>query len=149
VERLTCHCAHRKLDVDQGRRTRKIPAPLLRALHHRDAKTCRFPGCTHTRWLHAHHVDFWGQLGPTDLHNLVLLCSFHHRQVHEGGFRLTFDGTRVEVRDPRGRLVPDAPPLPPPGPPPAEAPGDARALEPGLMTFEPVQYDQVIQRLMT
>jgi hypothetical protein len=94
-------------------------------------------------------VGFWGQLGPTDLDNLVLLCSFHHRQVHEGGFRLTFDGTHVEVRDPKGRLVPEAPPLPPPGPPPAEAPEDARALEPALMTFEPVQYDQVIQRLMT
>jgi len=32
----------------------------------------------------AHHVQHWVQGGETKLSNLVNLCKFHHRQVHEG-----------------------------------------------------------------
>ena len=49
-------------------------------------KGCAFPGCRHTRFLHAHHVKHWLHGGETSTENLVMLCSFHHRLVHEGGW---------------------------------------------------------------
>lgn len=41
--------------------------------------------------MHAHHVRHWSAGGVTSLENLVSLCSFHHRRVHEGGYRLLLD----------------------------------------------------------
>ena len=68
-----------------GRRTRTIPPAMRRALLIRD-RGCRFPGCPSTHRLHGHHVRHWAKGGETSLDNLVLLCPFHHRLVHEGGF---------------------------------------------------------------
>jgi hypothetical protein len=68
-----------------GRRTRAIPPAIRRALDLRD-HGCRFPGCTHTRFLHGHHVRHWLHGGETCLANLLCLCPFHHRLVHEGGW---------------------------------------------------------------
>jgi hypothetical protein len=70
--------------LDVGRRTRSIPPALRRALNARD-RGCRFPGCTHTRYVDGHHIHHWADGGETKLANLVSLCRFHHRQVHEGG----------------------------------------------------------------
>ncbi len=61
------------------------PAPTkrqLRLLHERD-QHCRYPGCTARQFLHAHHVIHREHGGPTIVANLILLCSFHHRLVHE------------------------------------------------------------------
>jgi hypothetical protein len=91
VRRLGCDAAlvrvieHDGQPLSVGRRTRTIPPALRRALRSRDGG-CRFPGCTHRRFLHAHHVRHWARGGETKLDNLVQLCSYHHRLVHEGGF---------------------------------------------------------------
>jgi len=69
--------------LNVGRKTRTIPPGIRRALNARD-RGCRFPGCTNTRYVDAHHVQHWVQGGETKLSNLVNLCKFHHRQVHEG-----------------------------------------------------------------
>jgi hypothetical protein len=69
--------------LDVGRKTRTIPPALRRALASRD-KGCRFPGCTHVRYVDGHHVQHWADGGETKLSNLVSLCRFHHRAVHEG-----------------------------------------------------------------
>jgi hypothetical protein len=69
--------------LDVGRKTRSIPPALRRALASRD-KGCRVPGCTHTRYVDGHHVRHWADGGETKLANLVTLCRFHHRAVHEG-----------------------------------------------------------------
>jgi hypothetical protein len=69
--------------LDVGRKTRAIPPAVRRALASRD-KGCRFPGCTHTRYVDGHHVRHWAEGGETKLSNLVTLCRFHHRAVHEG-----------------------------------------------------------------
>jgi Domain of unknown function (DUF222)/HNH endonuclease len=92
-----------------GRRTRKIPPALRRALRRRD-DGCRFPGCTHTRFLHAHHIQHWARGGPTTLHNLVHLCSHHHRLVHEGGFTVEHAdrGRKLRFRRPSGEEIPAA-----------------------------------------
>lgn len=90
-----------------GRKTRSIPPAIGRALAARDGG-CRFPGCTRTRFTEGHHVKHWADGGETKLSNLVTLCRFHHRLVHEGGFGLERtddglflfrrrDGTRIEA----------------------------------------------------
>ena len=69
--------------LDVGRRTRTIPPAIRRALNARD-KGCRFPGCGFKRYVDGHHVKHWAHGGETKLSNLVTLCRFHHRLVHEG-----------------------------------------------------------------
>ena len=69
--------------LDVGRKTRTIPPAIRRALNARD-KGCRFPGCTFKRYVDGHHVKHWSHGGETKLGNLVTLCHFHHRLVHEG-----------------------------------------------------------------
>ena len=87
-----------------GRRTRSIPPALRRALQSRDG-CCRFPGCTQRRFLHAHHIEHWAHGGSTELTNLVHLCTYHHRLVHEGGYTLERAGRRgvLRFRRPDGR----------------------------------------------
>ena len=70
-----------------GRKSRTVPTAIRRALDGRD-RTCRFPGCSHTKWLDAHHIRHWTDGGETSLENLVLLCTHHHRLLHEGGFQM-------------------------------------------------------------
>jgi hypothetical protein len=91
VRRLACDCSvvpivenEQGEPLNVGRRTRSIPPAIRRALNARD-RGCRFPGCTHTRYVDAHHVHHWARGGETKASNLVTLCRFHHRKVHEGG----------------------------------------------------------------
>jgi len=93
--------------LDVGRKTRSIPLPLKRALRSRDGG-CRFPGCDRTRFTEGHHVKHWADGGETKLSNLVSLCGFHHKLVHEGGFGIavTDDGLFVFTR-PDGRRIPE------------------------------------------
>ena len=70
-----------------GRKTRTVPTKLRRALEARDRR-CRYPGCNHARWLDAHHIHHWADGGETSLDNLVLLCTHHHRLLHEGAFQI-------------------------------------------------------------
>ncbi|RLA39567.1 MAG: hypothetical protein DRR42_27030, partial [Gammaproteobacteria bacterium] len=69
--------------LNVSRKHRVVQPPLKRALLARD-KCCRFPGCTHEKWLDAHHVEHWADGGETSLDNTILLCSKHHRLLHEG-----------------------------------------------------------------
>jgi hypothetical protein len=112
VERLLCDAAlHRVLTrgrsaiLDYGTATRTIPAPLFNALVVRDQR-CRFPGCDRpAAWCEGHHVRPWLFGGPTQLSNLVLLCSRHHHLLHKAGWhaKLLPDAT-LEVTDPLGRV---------------------------------------------
>ena len=95
--------------LDVGRKRRTPPAALRRALRRRD-RGCRFPGCGHRRFLHAHHIRHWTNGGKTKLTNLILLCSRHHRLVHEGGFGVESLADHLfAFYDPAGRVVPEAP----------------------------------------
>jgi transposase len=89
-----------------GRRTRTINPALKRSLNSRD-HGCRFPGCTNTRWLHAHHIEHWVKGGKTEIGNLVQLCTHHHHLVHEGGYTIRPDATgQLEFLHPRGWVIP-------------------------------------------
>lgn len=101
-----------------GRRSRLIPGWLRRQLWFRDGG-CRFPGCPHLLWVHGHDRRHWADGGPTDLDNLILLCGYHHRCLHEHGWSIQ--------NDQEGRPVfcrPDGEAYPPRRPPP-----DPRILE--------------------
>jgi hypothetical protein len=102
-----------------GRRTRRISAPLWRALRTRD-EICAWPGCTARRGLVVHHVEHWARGGETKLPNLVRVCRSHHWALHEGGFR-------VEGRAPDGLtfFTPDGRQLPAS---PVQKPVDGAAL---------------------
>jgi hypothetical protein len=66
-----------------GRTDRTIPRWLRRRIARRDGGHCRFPGCGR-RIRQIHHLHHWTNGGPTNAHNLVGLCWYHHRLVHEG-----------------------------------------------------------------
>jgi uncharacterized protein DUF222/HNH endonuclease len=90
--------------VDVGRATRVVSAPTLRALRQRD-RGCRWPGCDRqVNWSTPHHIVAWANGGPTHLNNLVLLCCFHHRLVHEGGWQVVKAGREFRFVPPE-RLV--------------------------------------------
>ena len=61
------------------------------------------PGCGARQFTQAHHIIWWGRGGRTDLDNLLLLCTMHHKLVHEYGWTVTRarDGT-VEWFHPDG-----------------------------------------------
>lgn len=71
--------------LNAGRKRRTISAPLRRLLQSRD-KGCRFPGCSNARYIDMHHIKHWANGGETRPSNLVSLCRFHHRAVHEVGY---------------------------------------------------------------
>jgi len=91
--------------LDVGRRQRTVSTPMKRALFGRD-QGCVFPGCHHTRFIDAHHIEHWADGGETALDNLVSLCTTHHRLVHEGGFAIqrNAEGAHYFVR-PDGRPI--------------------------------------------
>ena len=98
-----------------GRRGRMVRGALRRAVRHRDGGMCVVPGCERKIWVDAHHIVHWADGGPTDLDNLVSLCSAHHRRMHEGGWTASgVPGRDLRFRDPGGRVLSRA------GPPAAD-----------------------------
>ena len=94
--------------LDVGRRTRTVPSAMRRALLRAGtAASASFPGCE-SRHCDAHHVEHWADGGETRLQNLVLACRFHHRALHEGGFRVVPGDREGQFRF----LRPDGTPLP-------------------------------------
>jgi hypothetical protein len=91
--------------IDVGRATRSVSAAMRRALKARD-KHCRFPGCDRPpSWTAAHHIEFWSHGGKTRVQDLVLLCHYHHRLVHEGGWQVVKAGPELRF------IPPDRPPI--------------------------------------
>ncbi len=62
----------------------------------------------------AHSPDArWADGGETSLNNTALLCSFHHRHVHEYGYDIELGpDQRLLFRNPYGQVVTAAPPRP-------------------------------------
>ncbi|HEV2027187.1 MAG TPA: HNH endonuclease signature motif containing protein [Candidatus Dormibacteraeota bacterium] len=72
----------------------------MRALRVRD-KGCRFPCCDRQAdWTNPHHIIHWARGGPGNLPNLVLLCYYDHRLVHEGGWQVIKSGREFRFLPP-------------------------------------------------
>jgi hypothetical protein len=122
VQRLACngrlevslHDNNGKV-VGIGRADREAPHWLRRQVLYRDSHRCTFPGCEMKRFLHLHHMHEWELGGPTDLDNLISVCTVHHKLVHEFRWSVTLspEGIPIWFR-PSGRRFE-------PGPAPPEA----------------------------
>ncbi len=97
--------------LNVGRKTRSIPPAIRRALESRDGG-CRFPGCTHKRYVDGHHIRHWAHGGETRLSNLITLCRFHHRLVHEGCVAVqALDDGGIRFTNQRGERCESAAPV--------------------------------------
>ena len=75
-----------------GRSRRIATLGQTAALIARD-KGCSFPGCdTPPEWCERHHVIPWSEGGLTDLHNLTLLCRYHHHNFLAKGWDCQING---------------------------------------------------------
>lgn len=87
--------------LDLGRKQRLFSSAQRRAIASRD-RMCRVAGCyAPVRWCEAHHTTSWVEGGLTDAKDGILICSYHHHEVHRGNLKL--------VRGQNGlwRVVPD------------------------------------------
>ena len=98
-----------------GRRRRRPSSAIRRAARERDHGRCRFPGCE-SRRVDLHHIQHWINGGPTDLDNLISLCPWHHKVVHDRGYTIAAQpGADFAFYRPDATRLPPCPPLPEPG----------------------------------
>lgn len=68
--------------VDVGRKTRVWTSAQRRAIAARD-RHCTWQGCERpASWTDIHHIEHWADGGETSIDNGVLLCRYHHTEVH-------------------------------------------------------------------
>ena len=92
-----------------GREQRLANRAQRRALRsaYRTCALCDTP----FEFTQAHHVHWSTHGGPTNIDNLVPLCTRHHHLVHEGGWQLTLHPDRtLEVHRPGGQVSIHGPP---------------------------------------
>ncbi len=105
------------LDVGRGSRLASRHQRLaLEAMY----SHCAIPEChVSVNRCQPHHIRYWRNNGPTDMNNLVPLCSTHHRNVHEDRWALALDPPTRELRVtyPDGGTATSLPHRVRPGPP--------------------------------
>ncbi|QZY28584.1 HNH endonuclease signature motif containing protein [Nocardioides coralli] len=76
--------ASQLLDLGRGKRLFSEAQRTAGALRH---TSCAADGCdVPYAWAELHHWQPWSRGGRTDLEDLVPLCGFHHRRVHDSGY---------------------------------------------------------------
>ena len=94
LEVALCDASVYALHHQDGPGSRKIPPARRAAALRRAHGCCEVPGCRASVWLDVHHWRFRSRGGDHASRNLIVLCSAHHRAVH--------DGHLLIHRDPRG-----------------------------------------------
>ncbi|WP_309103199.1 DUF222 domain-containing protein [Microbacterium sp.] len=75
--------------LDVGREQRLFTPKQRIALAIRDGG-CRWRGCDRpASYCEAHHVDHFSDGGRTDVDRGILLCRFHHMNLHHGRWRIS------------------------------------------------------------
>jgi len=79
--------------LDVGRESRLFTPRQRLALAIRDGG-CRWTGCDRpASYCEAHHIDEWARdEGHTDIDRGILLCRFHHMQLHHHRWQITRHG---------------------------------------------------------
>ncbi len=100
AERRVCEAGTVQVTVDScgnpldvGRESRLFTPRQRIGLAIRDGG-CRWTGCDRpASYCEAHHIDEWHRdQGRTDIGRGILLCRFHHMELHHGGWSITRDG---------------------------------------------------------
>ncbi|MGH3525177.1 MAG: DUF222 domain-containing protein, partial [Mycobacterium sp.] len=94
---MLCDAAITFIEIDENgvptrisKPQRNVPAWLRRSVFERD-KGCTFPGCDRpTGWADIHHVVPWEVNQEHQMDNLVTLCGFHHKLVHQQKWDISF-----------------------------------------------------------
>jgi hypothetical protein len=86
-------------------RSQTLPRAARRAVKSRD-RGCRFPGCGERTFTQIHHIHHQSRGGSHHVVNIIELCWFHHRLVHEGGWTLRFlEHDEVIAITPNGNVI--------------------------------------------
>ncbi|WP_194408976.1 HNH endonuclease signature motif containing protein [Microbacterium cremeum] len=96
VARHTCDTTTRTITLDPdgnpldlGREARLFTPKQRLTLAIRDGG-CRWTDCDRpASYCEAHHIDPYSEGGRTDIDRGILLCRWHHTQLHHGGWRIT------------------------------------------------------------
>ena len=91
TDRAIAECDAQRVGSDRepGTAAQDVTPKVRRFVTLRDRKRCTVPGCRAARHIDVHHVvprHLGGGHGPE---NLTLLCSGHHRALHEGHLIMT------------------------------------------------------------
>jgi hypothetical protein len=101
-------------DLVHSRVERCASYAQLRALLKR-SKHCQYPGCSAPRELHAHHLLHVANGGLTLTDEMILLCTQHHKHVHDHHIHTTGTGESPVFTGEGGRLISAGRPHSPPG----------------------------------
>lgn len=133
--------------LNAGRTQRTFKNTLRRAVELRD-QHCAWPDCHQVaRYCKVHHLDWWdSDHGETDVARGILVCEFHHHELHTHNLDLVPLDTTAPAARPRG-----APPsqrgAPPSqrGAPPSRrgAPHEVPERLPGDVDYQPPGYKLV------
>ncbi|MGK3954200.1 HNH endonuclease [Microbacterium sp. I2] len=97
---MTCTLDERGNPLDLGREARLFSSKQRVALAVRDGG-CRWRDCDRpASYCEAHHIDPYSEGGRTDIDRGILLCRWHHMQLHHGEWRITRDGKNDFVLHP-------------------------------------------------
>ncbi|WP_243061818.1 HNH endonuclease signature motif containing protein [Humibacter sp. RRB41] len=108
IQATACDCGIVPITVDRsgralnlGRTQRTFSAAQRVVLAARDGG-CLWPGCEIPAWqTEAHHNNEWeADHGRTDIADGVLLCKFHHLNLHNNRWRIRRRGTEYELVPP-------------------------------------------------
>ena len=105
------------------RRGGPLPSAIRRTVMLRDHCRCRVPGCNRRRYVDVHHIVAQANGGMHSRRNCLVLCTTHHRLLHEGKLQVSGDAEgELSFLDARGQPLVYV----------SAAAGDrARATEPG------------------
>lgn len=92
--------------IKTGSPTRVIPAAVEEAVLATWGHQCGTPGCCNARYLQLHHIRGFAEGGPTEVRNLMPVCSGCHSLISDGTVTVhvdEHDESKVHFRFPGGR----------------------------------------------
>ena len=105
-------CGVTEVDLaSEGRAVRRggpLPSAIRRAVMLRDHCRCRVPGCNRRRYVDVHHIIPQASGGEHSRRNGLVLCTTHHRLLHEGKLQVSGDAEgELFFLDARGQPLVD------------------------------------------
>jgi hypothetical protein len=84
-----CDAQRMGSDREPGTAVQDVTPKVRRFVTNRDRRRCTVPGCRAARHIDVHHIRPRYLGGGHEPDNLTLLCSGHHRALHEGHLIIT------------------------------------------------------------